>query len=114
MQTPAGKECRFYYQNFHRGRDDQECRLIQANQQSPDWQVNDCFNCPVPAILQANNNPNLVLEGKVKLGFLGFKRQVEVSAFCSRHLVDVPKPHVGCSLCAQERPGIKELFDHIE
>ena len=31
MRTPAGKECRFYYQDYNRGRNVQECRLIKAN-----------------------------------------------------------------------------------
>ena len=110
MKTPAGDECHFYYENFHRGHSDQECRLVQNNPRSLEWQPKDCHNCPVPSILQANNNPDLVLEGTIQSGFLGFNRQVKVNAFCSRHLVDVPKPHVGCPQCARERPGWQELF----
>jgi hypothetical protein len=57
----------------------------------------------------------LVLEGTVKKGFLGFNRRVEVTAFCSRHLVDVDSPAVGCPQCARERPGFQELFgDSLE
>lgn len=110
MKTPAGKECRFYYENFHRGHSDQECRLLQNNPKSPDWRSGDCTNCPVPAILQANSSPDLVLEGMVRQGILGFNRRVEVRAFCSKHLIDVPKPQVGCPQCARERPGLRELF----
>jgi hypothetical protein len=110
MITPAGKECRFYYENFHRGHSDQECRLVLNNQRSDSWQPQDCGTCPVPDILRVNSNPNLVLEGTIKKGFLGFNRHVEVKAFCSRHLVDVPQPQVGCPECARERPGINELF----
>lgn len=110
METPAGKECRFYYENFHRGRSEQECRLLQANPNSPAWKPDDCFKCPVPEILQANSSPHLVLEGTVKKGFLGIGRHVEVKAFCSRHLIDVPEPRVGCRKCAMEKPGLQELF----
>ena len=110
MRTPAGKECRFYYQNFHRGHSDQECRLIQANPRSSEWKPSDCNSCPVPDILQANSSPDLVLEGSIKSGMLGFNRRVEVSAFCSKHLVDVQKPHVGCPQCAKEKPGLQALF----
>jgi hypothetical protein len=110
METPAGKECRFYYENFHRGRSEQECRLIAANSRSPAWRPDDCFNCPVPEILQSNSSPHLVLEGTVKKGILGFGRRVEVKAFCSRHLEEVPEPRVGCQKCARERPGIDQLF----
>lgn len=114
MITPAGKECRFYYQDFNRGRSDQECRLIKANPRSPDWQPKDCANCPVPDILQANSNPDLVLEATVMPGFLGINRHVAVNAFCSRHLIDVAKPEVGCPKCAAERPGLRDLFDSLE
>jgi len=110
MITPAGQECRFYYQNFHRGHSDQECRLIQVNAHSQEWRPRDCAACPVPGILLANSNPNTVLEGTIKSGLLGFNRRVEVKAFCSKHLIDVPQPHVGCTQCALEKPGLRQLF----
>ena len=113
METPYGQECRFYYQNFHRGKSDQECRLIPANPNSPEWRPRDCEECPVPAILRANSSPDLVLEGTISKGLLGFNRRVEVKAFCSKHLIDVPKPHVGCPQCAREKPGLAELFEDI-
>ena len=111
MKTPAGLECRFYYENFHRGREDQECRLIQGNRQSPPWHPSDCANCPVPAILEANNSSELVLEGTVKKGFLNLVgRKIEVRTWCSKHLIDVPNPYSGCPKCAAEKPGFRELF----
>ena len=110
MRTPAGKECRFYYEDYYRGNSEQECRLIEKNPRSEEWRPQDCFNCPVPDILLANNSPNLVLEGTIKKGLLGLNRRVEVTAFCSRHLVDVESPEVGCPQCAKERPGFQELF----
>ena len=114
MRTPAGKECRFYYENFHRGRSDQECRLIDGNPSSEAWHPNDCQSCPVPAILAANSDPNLVLEGAVKKGFLNmFGRRIELKAFCSKHLVDVPEPKVGCPQCAREKPGLQDLFGNL-
>ncbi len=84
--------------------------MIDANQRSPGWRPQDCSNCPVPEILQANSSPDLVLEGTVKSGVLGFNRRVEVKAFCSKHLIDVPTPHVGCPQCALEKPGLHALF----
>ncbi len=112
MRTPAGKECRFYYANFHRGHNEQECRLIDANPRSPRWHPDDCSKCPVPDILAANSNPNMVLEATVRKGILGMGRRVEVKAFCSRHLIDIDEPRVGCRKCALERPGIQQLFDN--
>ena len=68
----------------------------------------------MPDILQANSSPDLVLEATVKTGILGLGRKVEVTAFCSKHLIDVEKPVVGCAKCALERPGLRELFGEDE
>lgn len=87
--------------------------MIQRNPQSPNWKPKDCFTCPVPDILRANSSPDLVLEGTVRKGFLGLNRHVEVTAFCSRHLIDVPRPEVGCPKCAAEKPGLRDLFGDL-
>jgi hypothetical protein len=110
MITPAGTECRYYYEDYFRGRERQECRLIAQNRHSEPWQPKLCKNCPVPGILRANACPNLVLEGRVEKSILGLSRRVAVAAICSKYLVDVPKPHLGCGHCHEERPGA-ELFD---
>jgi len=108
--TPAGKECRFYYEDYHRGHSSQDCRLVRRNPDSAAWGEKDCLRCPVPDILRANSSPHLVLEATIKKGILGLNRRVEVSATCSKHLIDVKQPEVGCPLCARERPGLQELF----
>ena len=105
MITPAGAECRYYYEDYFRGRERQECRLITQNPKSEPWQPKLCSDCPVPGVLRANACPNLVLEGCVDRRFLGLMRRVAVTAVCSKYLVDVPEPHVGCGHCHEERPG---------
>jgi hypothetical protein len=47
----------------------------------------------------------MVLEGRVEKRFLGMTRRVAVTAVCSKYLVDVAEPHVGCGHCHEERPG---------
>ncbi len=96
MRTPAGKECRHYYQDFHRGRSIQECRLIKYNPQSMRWRPVDCFNCPVPDILNANANPNLRLELTVKSRFLGLGRQLHVEAWCHDEKIPLEEAYTGC------------------
>jgi len=105
MITPAGTECRYYYADYHRGRDSQECRLIAQNPRPEPWRPDLCKSCPVPGILRANACPNLVLEGRVERRLLGLSRRVAVSAVCSKHLVEVTTPHAGCGHCHEERPG---------
>jgi len=113
MITPAGSECRYYYADYYRGRERQECRLIAQNRASEPWQPKLCSGCPVPGILRANACPNLILEARVKRGFLGLTRRVEVGAVCSKYLVEVPEPKVGCGHCHEDRPG-SALLDHEE
>jgi hypothetical protein len=105
MITPAGVECRYYYADYFRGRERQECRLIAQNPQSAPWRPELCKTCPVPGILRANACPNLVLEGRVEQRLLGLKRRVAVNAVCSKYLVEVSEPHVGCGHCHEERAG---------
>lgn len=101
MKTPAGKECRYYYADFHRGRNRQECRLIRPSL----WRPSDCHRCPVPDILWANASEHLQLEALVRGGFLGLGRHIQVRAFCALHHIEIEDPYIGCKECAAERPG---------
>ena len=104
MRTPAGAECRFYHADYHRGRSRQECRLIARNRASERWTPDLCRTCPVPAILQANACPNMVLEARVGRRF-GLLRRVVVEAFCTLTKEEVIEPMVGCGHCHEHRPG---------
>ncbi len=103
MRTPAGAECPYYYEDYFRGRETRECRLIERNAQSEPWSPGLCGECPVPRIVQANRCPHLALEAVVVKRFLGLSRRVEVKAVCSEHLVDVPHPQIGCGHCHEHR-----------
>lgn len=114
MRTPAGKECRYYYEDFHRGRELQECRLINQNPESLPWRPFLCARCSVPDILNANASPNLELELTVKPVLLGLGRRLEVKAACSRHNRAIEDPHVGCPECNAERPGLDVFWKALE
>ncbi len=105
MKTPAGHECKFYYEDFHRGRNVQECR-IERTPNSRHWIPSECAKCPVPHILMANSSPflHLTLESKARL--LGLGHQMNVSARCEKHTIPVDDPYVGCTACNRERPGL--------
>ncbi len=102
MITPSGTACKFYYQDFHRGRATQECRLLKDNPQSEPWQPGLCASCPVPGILRANACPNMTLTAWVGRRWL-FGRQVRVRAFCSLAQQTVDRPHIGCGRCHEAR-----------
>ena len=105
VKTPYGRECRYYYQDFYRGRSRQECRLIGRNPASERWEPPLCRDCPVPSILSDNACPTMALEGQVVKGFLGLTRRVQVYAVCTLTATQVQEPRVGCGQCHQHRPG---------
>ena len=114
MKTPAGQECKYYFADFHRGRNVQACRLIERNPDSLSWKPSLCASCPVPDILRANDSDSLVLDAKVVKKLFGFKQQVEVEGWCSKHFCEVPNPVTGCQSCRQQRPSILGLEESPE
>ena len=52
MRTPAGKDCTFFFGDYHRGRNEEECRLLKSN--DLEWTPDLCSNCPLPEIQLAN------------------------------------------------------------
>ena len=96
MRTPAGKDCHHYHEDFHRGRDIQECRLAKENPQSMRWRPGDCAHCPVPDILNANANPQLRLELTIKPRFASIGRQLEVRAWCRGNEIPLEDAYTGC------------------
>lgn len=99
MRTPAGTECPFYYADFHRGRQRQECRLVARTPGGGRWAPDLCARCRVPAIHRANACPHLVLEARVRAGLLGLGRGIDITSSCTKSGGPVAVPEVGCGLC---------------
>lgn len=114
MRTPAGKECRHYHQDFHRGRAIQECRLIKGNPESMPWRPSYCERCPIPDILQANSSPTLELTLTVRPVLLGLGRRLDVRASCLKHNIPIEDAYVGCPKCNAERPGVEMFLQALE
>jgi hypothetical protein len=106
MRTPAGTECPHYYADFHRGRQKQACRLIEATPNGGRWTPDLCARCSVPRIILANACPNMVLHARVRRGLLGLRRSVEVTATCRHIQGPVEHPEIGCGHCHENRPTI--------
>lgn len=102
MKTPFGKECRFYYEDYFRGREKKECRLIDSNPNSEPWSVSLCQSCPVPDILLANACPNLILQARVRSNLFGLLKSVEIQTACRKYRLQVDEPKVGCGHCLEE------------
>lgn len=101
MKTPAGVECRFFYGDYHRGRNREECRLLKSAHPPLDWQPSMCSTCPVPGILRANACEHMELIPDVYRPFLILKPRVRVTAYCHKTDQEVDEPHIGCGECHQ-------------
>jgi len=98
MKTPAGRECPHFYGDYYRGRNVEECRLLDAQGQA--WTPDLCNTCPVPNITRANSCQFMKLKVKVGRPITAiFQRRVQVSAFCEKSERDVMEPEIGCGDC---------------
>lgn len=97
MLTPAGKECRYFYGDYHRGRQTERCRLLEGA--SLEWSPELCFRCPVPDILRANACEHQTLEPRLDKPLFFMKPQVKVRATCSKCDCEVQEPRIGCGQC---------------
>ena len=103
MKTPYGKECKYFYRDYYRGRNFEECRLLQMNPSSEPWKQALCRTCPVPDLLLANACPNLMPHARVDRTLFGLVQQVRIEAGCKDYRVDVKNPRVGCGHCHEFR-----------
>ena len=99
MNSPVN--CRFFYGDYHRGKNKEECRLIGANPANGrSWRRKLCDSCPVPELLIASNSRDLVLQAEVHRKFL--RDRVEVTfAVCAKHMTELDDPGY-CPKCAAE------------
>jgi hypothetical protein len=99
MRTPAGRECRYFYGDYFRGRKHEECRLLDSTNPPLQWSADLCFTCPVPQILLANACEHLVLEPELVRPFPFVKRKVNIKASCTKTQRAVEDPYIGCGEC---------------
>ena len=98
MKTPSGTECPFFYGDYARGRNREECRLLQGA--GLEWDASLCKTCPVPGIKRANACEFIRLRPRVSRSVFNlFRKQVDVAAYCEKTSQSVAEPHVGCGQC---------------
>ena len=102
MPTRKPVNCRYFYGDYHRGANREECRLLEANRDNPiPWKRSHCDSCPVPELIIASNTRDLELEAEVRRSFL--RERVTVTfALCTRHMVELEDPR-RCPRCAEEQ-----------
>ncbi len=99
MKTPFGFECKYFYGDYFRGKNSEECRLLNFAAGQGGWSTKLCKNCPSPAIQRANGCQFMVQQGRISGGFLGLSPHMEVTAFCQKNQVPVKEPSIGCGSC---------------
>jgi len=97
MRTPQSRDCKFFYGDYYRGRDFEECRALVDPRDKKDWTSAACKNCPMPVILRDNRCQNMTLTAYFRKGIFG--NRIQVKAWCSRSNGIVQKPEIGCGLC---------------
>ena len=98
MKTPFGAECEYFYGDYLRGRNREECRLLDAAGLA--WDSSLCRDCPVPGIRRANACESIRLKPRVARPMLElFRKQVQVTAYCEKSRQIVSEPQIGCGQC---------------
>lgn len=95
MKTPAGSECSYFFGDYYRGRENEECRLLGSA-----WKASLCKTCPVPSIELANACKFMRLKGEVTRPIMaGFKSRVKISTYCEKNQSAGFDAHIGCGEC---------------
>jgi len=102
MITPAGKECKYFYGDYYRGRNVEECRLL--GDRGLDWAAYLCKECPVPDILNANSCEHQRLTPALERPIFFMRPQVRITAYCTKAERSVDEPRIGCGLCHPDLP----------
>ena len=107
MRNPAGVECKYFYGDYFRGRNGEDCELLKSA--SIQWKPEYCTKCPVPSILMANACESMILTPRLTRSAVNFfKPQVVVSAYCQKTNRNVKEPHIGCGECHPINFMVKE------
>jgi len=97
MLTPAGKECRYFYGDYHRGRKNEECRLLDSTNLR--WLPYLCEKCPIPDIILANACEYIEFHPRLVKPLIFMKPQVRISTYCIKSNSPVEEPRIGCGQC---------------
>ena len=98
MKTPAGRECTYFYGNYHRGRNDEECRLMPDGERQ--WTSKLCQTCPMPGYQRANNCEHMRYQARIEREWQNlWQPRVKITANCVKSATSVKDPHIGCGQC---------------
>lgn len=99
MKNPSGVECQYFYGDYYRGRNREECRLLKSANPSLEWEPKLCESCPVPPIRRANSCEHMQLKPTLKRPLPLMAKRVYIEAHCVKTNQTVSEPHIGCGEC---------------
>lgn len=102
MPIKSPPNCRFYFEDYHRGREVSECRLPKSRD-SLQWERSICDACPVPELLRETNCAYLALEGTIRKKVFG--QRIEIFSVCTKHLIQLPDGKT-CNQCQAEQDDL--------
>ncbi len=98
----SGVDCPYYYSDYLRGRETEECRLLASSPEATGtWRRALCRTCPVPGTIQQTECDHLVLEATIQRQWL-FQRVQITFSLCGESMEALPDP-LHCSACATSR-----------
>jgi hypothetical protein len=104
MKTPFGTDCEYFYGDYLRGRNREECRLLEAA--GLHWDSPLCRTCPVPAIKRANACEFIRLKPRIARPVLDlFRKQVQVDAYCDKSRLRNSLLETGAGLSSRKSIG---------
>ena len=103
MRTPVGKECKYFYGDYYRGRSHEECRLLKDH--DLEWSPRHCETCPLPEILLANSCEHQTFTPALKRPIFFMAPEVQVTSRCLKSSQKVDEPRIGCGLCHPDLPN---------
>ena len=103
MSNKPAPNCRYFYNDYHRGNETTECRLPKSRD-SLRWERSVCDSCPAPSLLRETNTPHLALEGAIRKRF-PFGPRMEIFAICTKHMVQLKEAGY-CPQCAAEQAAL--------
>jgi len=104
MKTPFGVECKYFYGDYFRGKNIEECRLLNLSTGQGGWTSKLCKTCHAPQIQRSNGCEFMQLRGKVSGGFFGLSPRIEINAYCEKNQIAVKEPSLGCGSCHELQP----------
>lgn len=102
MLLPDGRDCKYFYADYYRGRNFVECRALKNQDEKQEWNVSFCEACPFPNYLRNNSCQNIVYS--ISIGKSFFRKRMKISAWCQKVHEPVADPNVGCGHCHEQKP----------